>query len=78
MPTATAAETIAYTDLVWSEIIPDFFKADYLGISIEIDICEESNWAVYDVRGDLWLEGFCHDLADGKVKAFNALKSEIS
>ncbi len=67
-----------YAELIWSEIIPGHHQADYLGCCLEVELCFKDNWTVYDVNGDVWLEGFCRGLADGRVKAWNALKAEIS
>ena len=72
---ATATKTL---ELNWQEIIKGTYQADYLGLCLEVEICSESNWAVYDCNGDVWLEGFCRNLAEGKIKAFNALKAEIA
>lgn len=76
MTTATIAKT--YADLNWEEIIPGCHQAGYLGMCLEIEIGFKDNWTVYDCNGDVWLEGSCRGLADGRVKAFNALKSEIA
>jgi len=80
MKTANETQSIAlnYEDLTWTETIPGSYQADYLLMSLEVEIGIKRSWTVYDVRGDVWLEGSCGDLSDGKVKAFNALKAEIS
>ncbi len=71
---ATATKPL---ELNWREIITGTHQADYLGMCLEVELCSKPNWTVYDCRGDVWLEGFCRGLADGRVKAFNALKAEI-
>ncbi len=75
MTTATATKTL---ELNWQEIIPGTYQADYLGMCLEVELCSKPNWTVYDVNRDVWLEGSCRNLADGRVKAFNALKAEIA
>ena len=67
-----------YIALDWTEIIPGTHQAEYLGMCLEVEIAFKDNWTVYDVNRDVWLEGSCRGLADGKVKAFNALKAEIA
>ncbi len=74
MPTTTLTDV--YATLKWIEIIPGTHQAEYKGDCLEVEICAESNWVVYDCNDDVWLEGFCRDLADGKVKAFNAFQAE--
>ncbi|MGI8935070.1 MAG: hypothetical protein ACR2FS_13450 [Phormidesmis sp.] len=64
-------------ELIWSEIIPGHHQADYLGMCLEVELAFNDRWTVFDVNGDVWLEGRCRGLADGRVKAFNALKAEI-
>ncbi|MGI8933045.1 MAG: hypothetical protein ACR2FS_03125 [Phormidesmis sp.] len=64
-------------ELNWQEIISGCYQANYLGMCLEVEIGFKDNWTVYDCRGDVWLEGSCRGLADGRVKAFNALKAEI-
>lgn len=76
MTTATLADT--YAELNWNEIIKGHHQADYLGMCLEVEIGFKDNWTVYNCNGDVWLEGFCRGLADGKVKAFAALKAEIA
>ncbi len=65
-------------ELIWSEIIPGTYQANYLGCCLEVELAFKDRWTVFDVNGDVWLEGCCRGLADGRVKSFNALKSEIA
>ena len=67
-----------YSQLQWEEILTGCYQATYLGMSLEIEIGFRDTWTVYDFNGDAWLEGYCHGVSDGKVKAFNALKAEIA
>jgi len=72
------AAVIAYEDLVWERKLIPTFETTYYGLSLVVKVGAKPSWAVYDRRGALWLRGFCKDLPDGKVKAWNALKAEIS
>lgn len=72
------ATATKYCELNWSEIISGTHQAKYLGMCLEVEIAFRDTWTVYDVNDDVWLEGSCRGLADGKVKAFNALKAEIA
>ena len=65
-------------ELNWQEIIKGHHQANYLGMCLEVELCSKPNWTVYDVNGDVWLEGFCSGLPDGQHQAFNALKAEIA
>ncbi|MGB3788985.1 MAG: hypothetical protein WA949_13320 [Phormidesmis sp.] len=67
-----------YSQLNWQEIISGCHQATYLGMSLEVEIAFVDTWAVYDVNGDVWLEGVCYGVRDGKAQAFNALKAEIA
>ncbi|MGI8933413.1 MAG: hypothetical protein ACR2FS_05005 [Phormidesmis sp.] len=78
MSPATATLTDVYKELDWNEIIPGHYQADCKGYCLEVEIGFRDNWTAYDPSGDVWLEGSCSGLPDGKVKAFNALKAEIS
>jgi len=77
-PYIPAAVRLAYEDLVWERKVIPTFETNYYGLSLIVRTGGKPSWAVYDRRGALWLRGFCKDLPDGKVKAFNALQSEIS
>ena len=72
------AAVIAYEDLEWERKVIPTFETTYYGLSLIVKVGAKPSWAVYDVRGELWLRGRCLDLPDGKVKAFNALQSGIS
>ena len=67
-----------YSQLQWEEILTGSHQATYLGMSIEVEIAFVDTWTVYDANGDVWLEGVCYGVRDGKAQAFNALKTEIA